>query len=135
MAMGLYKPGQGYWTRLMSGIGFGMIVLMGGIWLSRQVTNVRLFGLEPVWSQAIAFSIVIAAFGIVGFYFIGRKPAFVDFLIATEGEMKKVNWSSKKEIMGSTWVVIGFTVFVALFCFAFDRVYQFIFIKAGVLDF
>ncbi|HRP62849.1 MAG TPA: preprotein translocase subunit SecE [Phycisphaerales bacterium] len=135
MAMGLYKPGQGYWTRLMSGIGFGMIVLMGGIWLSRQVTNVRLFGLEPVWSQAIAFSVVVAAFGIVGFYLIGRKPNFVDFLIATEGEMKKVNWSSKKEIMGSTWVVIAFTVFVALFCFAFDRVYQFIFIKAGVLEF
>lgn len=135
MAMGLYKPGQGYWTRLMSGIGFGMIVLMGGIWLSRQVTNVRLFGLEPVWSQALAFSVVVAAFGIIGFYLIGRKPNFVDFLIATEGEMKKVNWSSKKEIMGSTWVVIAFTVFVALFCFAFDRVYQFIFIKAGVLEF
>ena len=30
-------------------------------------------------------------------------------LIATDGEMKKVNWSTRKEIVGSTWVVVAAT--------------------------
>ena len=30
-------------------------------------------------------------------------------MIATEGEMKKVNWSTRREILGSTWIVIGLT--------------------------
>ena len=35
-------------------------------------------------------------------------------MIATEGEMKKVNWSTRREIIGMTWVVIGLTVFIAV---------------------
>jgi preprotein translocase SecE subunit len=40
-----------------------------------------------------------------------NKPSMADFLIATESEMKKVSWSSRAELMGSTMVVIG-TIFV-----------------------
>ena len=49
----------------------------------------------------------------LGYYLIGRKPKVVDFLIATEGEMRKVNWSSRREIRGSTIVVIGLTCVIA----------------------
>jgi preprotein translocase subunit SecE len=134
MPIGIYKPGQGYWTRLMSAIALGMLVLMGGVWLGQQVANVRLFGLEPVYTQGVAFVIIAALFGLVGYNLIGRKPKSVEFLIAVEGEMKKVNWSSRREIMGSTYIVISFTVFVAILAFIWDSIFQWIFMQAGVLE-
>lgn len=135
MAIGIYKQGQGYWTRLMSAIGVGMLIFMGGVWLSSELANIRLFGMEPVFTQGFAFLLVAAVFGWLAFTYLGRNPRSVDFLIATEGEMKKVNWSSKREIMGSTWVVIGFTVLVAILCFVLDLVFQRLFIEVGVLEF
>ncbi len=132
--IGIYKKGQGYWTRLMSAIGIGILVFMGGRWLQGQLNTVRLFGLEPAYTQGFAFALIVLIFGWLGYHFIGRNPRSVDFLIATEGEMKKVNWSSKKEIMGSTWVVIGFTVLIALCCFLLDMGFSLLFRTAGVLE-
>src|SRR3712207_7866772 len=42
-----------------------------------------------------------------------NKPANVDFLIATDSEMKKVNWTSRRELIGSTKVVIVFMFLIA----------------------
>ena len=58
----------------------------------------------------------------------------VDFLIATEGEMKKVNWSTRREILGSTWVVIGLTFVVALIIGVLDLTYSSFFSWVNVLD-
>jgi preprotein translocase SecE subunit len=54
-------------------------------------------------------------------------------MIATEGEMKKVNWSTRREVTGSTTVVIALTVFIALLCFLFDTVFNVVFKWLGVL--
>ncbi len=134
MALSIYKKGQGYWTRLMSAIAFGMIVLMGVRWLWDLLITVRIGAIQTIYLQAAASIVVIAVGGWIGYYIIGLKPRVVDFMIATEGEMKKVNWSSRREILGSTWVVIALTAFIALFCFAFDRVFQQIFTWIGVLE-
>jgi preprotein translocase subunit SecE len=131
---GIYKPGQGYYTRVFSAIGMAAIVAMGGMWLAHSVSNVKFFGKPPVYTQAAVFTAVLFVFGLIGYNLIGRKPRVVEFMIATESEMKKVNWSSKKEIVGSTWVVIGMTVFLAAFCFGFDRFYQLIFQMLRVLE-
>ena len=56
-----------------------------------------------------------------------------DFMIATEGEMKKVNWSTRREIIGSTKVVILFTVLLALLLFVVDLSFQALFSWIGVL--
>jgi preprotein translocase SecE subunit len=120
MALQIYKKGQGYWTRMMTAIAVGLLVVMGGVWLSDSLGGVRIGNLEPVYVQAGAFVLVVAVFGLLGFYLIGCKPKFVDFLIATEGEMKKVNWSTRREIMGSTWVVIGLTITVAVIISVLD---------------
>jgi preprotein translocase SecE subunit len=54
-------------------------------------------------------------------------------MIATEGEMKKVNWSSRKEIVGSTKVVIMFTVLLTAVLFAVDIIFMSFFGWIGVL--
>jgi preprotein translocase subunit SecE len=134
MTTAIYKPGQGYWTRLMSAIALSLLVLMGVIWLWKLLATVRIGTWEPVYIQAAVATVLMAVFGFVGYYLIGRKPRVVDFMIATETEMKKVNWSSRREIMGSTWVVIGLTIFLALVCFSFDAIFQWLFQALNVLE-
>lgn len=130
----IYKPGQGYWTRLMSVIGFGLLVLMGVAWLWKLLATVKVGKLEPVYLQAGVAIVITAVAAFIGFWLFGRNQRTVEFMIATEGEMKKVNWSSRREIMGSTGVVIGLTVFIAALTFGFDFVYQSIFSAVGVLE-
>ncbi len=134
MAAGLYKKGQGYWTRLMSGIGLGLIVLLGVAWLWDLLKTVHIPGIQPVYLAAGGAVVTLGVFGWLGYYLIGRKPKVVDFMVATEGEMKKVHWSTRREILGSTWVVIAMTFMIACYCFAFDRVFQFFFQWIDVLE-
>ena len=49
-----------------------------------------------------------------------NRPRSADFMIATEGEMKKVSWSSKREIVGGTKVVITTTFILALLLYVVD---------------
>lgn len=62
-----------------------------------------------------------------------NKPRVVDFMIATENEMAKVNWPSRREIIGATWVVICGVVLIAIVMFSIDLIFAWIFTKAGVL--
>jgi preprotein translocase SecE subunit len=134
MAVTIYKKGQGYWTRIMSAIAYALIVGFGAVWLWELLSTVRMGELQPVYVQGAAAVVVIAVFGVIGYWLIGRKPAVVDFMIATEGEMKKVNWSSWREIRGSTAVVIALTIFIALLCSGYDFIFATFFRFIGVLD-
>lgn len=134
MVGAIYKPGQGYWTRLMSIIGLALLVLMGVVWLGKNLATTRLFNMEPIYGQAGAAVLIIGVFTWLGYWLFGCNERVVEFMIATESEMKKVNWSTKREILGSTWVVIGFTFFLALLCFLFDFIFQVIFQAMKVLE-
>lgn len=133
MTGGIYKKGQGYWTRTMSAVALGTLVLMGVAWLWDVLAVASIGELEPVYVQGGASIVAVIVIGLVGWWLIGRNPRSVDFMIATEGELKKVNWSSRREVLGSTWVVIGLTIFVAIFCLLFDLGFQRVFTAIGVL--
>jgi preprotein translocase SecE subunit len=62
-----------------------------------------------------------------------NKPSNADFLIATDGEMKKVNWTSRKELIGSTKVVILFMFLIAALLFLIDIVFGYFFYLIHVL--
>lgn len=130
----MYKPGQGYWTRMMTAIGAGMLVLMGGVWLANHLQSVRIGSIEPLYTSTAAALVVclIGAFFI--YHFVARHERSGDFLIATEGEMKKVNWSSRREVLGSTWVVIGVCLFVTAFVYLCDIVFLKFFQLIRVLE-
>ena len=134
MSVGIYKQGQGYWVRLMSSIGLGLLIMMGVVWLWDQLAGVRIAELESVYVQGGVSIIVVAICGIIGYQLIGRKPKLVDFMIATEGEMRKVNWSTKREIFGSTILVILLTLFIAIFCQIADLLFSAFFQWADVLQ-
>ena len=60
-------------------------------------------------------------------YWLLNKPAVADFMIAAEGELKKVNWSSRKEVAVSTLIVIVVVFVMAALLGATDMVFQLVF--------
>ena len=128
----IYKSGQGYWTRMVSAAGFGLLLAQGTFWIWTK------FGAGTVGTAryiAAALALVfLAGLGSTIFWVLGRNSRTVDFLIATEGEMKKVNWSSRREVMSSTGVVIFTMLTIAIFCFVCDRAFAWSFLQIGVLD-
>jgi preprotein translocase subunit SecE len=58
-----------------------------------------------------------------------NKPSFADFLVATESEMKKVSWSNRAELMGSTTVVIATVFLLAAVIWVVDTLFIFLLTK------
>lgn len=221
--LSMYKPGQGYWTRLMTAIGAGTLAAAGAMWAWGQLSTidpprnnwvltleesgdaegfnpgaqVELFsgGVDPAVMAFVvgpgdasgtvmisqlqptivgegsaattppvsvamdgietlsragegvgngvevsstlgipAFNVIYLQGGVAGalmlilggltYWFCYSSKKFGDFLIATEGEMKKVNWSTRKEVTGSTIVVIFVAFLITAVIFASDFLLQ-----------
>jgi len=107
MAFNIYKPGLGKYTRLYSAVALAVLAGLGCRRLYMMLANVR-WGLSEQTGFLISRLVPAALFAILGFlvYWLLNKPVVADFLIASEGEMKKVSWSSRKEIAVSTFIVI-----------------------------
>ncbi|MHC4518661.1 MAG: preprotein translocase subunit SecE [Planctomycetota bacterium] len=118
----IYKPGQGKYTRLCSGLTMGTIIAFG-CWrlyekLGATDWNLWIVSLVPVG--------VFAVLGVV-IYWLLNKPSLADFLIAAEGELKKVNWSSRREVFVSTVVVIIVVVAMAVLLGTTDLIFTMVF--------
>ena len=50
-------------------------------------------------------------------------PVFADFLIATEGELNKVSWTTRRRLLQDTVVVLITLVLMAFYLFAMDQVW------------
>ncbi|WP_432798979.1 preprotein translocase subunit SecE [Poriferisphaera sp. WC338] len=105
----IYKPGEGYWTRTLTWIGAGTLVLSGILYLWGQLENIATNTVYWQGGMALATVIIFGSF----LFWIMNKPNVAEFMIATEAEMKKVNWPSRHEIVGSTVVVIAGTLLMA----------------------
>ncbi|MDA7668692.1 preprotein translocase subunit SecE [bacterium] len=134
MSTAIYKKGQGYWTRQMSTIAGSVMILLGAMWISDFFKNTDWFDLDPVYYRAASGVLWVGIFGSLLYYFIWLKPRSVDFLVATESEMKKVNWSSRREVVGSTIVVIALSAGIAGFCKVWDLIFVTFFSAIKVLD-
>ncbi|MBM4112475.1 MAG: preprotein translocase subunit SecE [Phycisphaerae bacterium] len=134
MSMSIYKSGQGYWTRIMSVVGFGLLVVLGAVWLFDQIDS---RGVGGVTTRYVAFGVSLAA-ALVGavliYYYCGVNQRTVDFFVATEGEMKKVNWSTRREIVGSTALVIIISATLAIVCWMLDTLWAIAMRSIGVLE-
>ncbi len=130
----MYKPGQGYYTRMGTAVGAGLLTLSGGNFLYNQIV----FADDAAWTLWVKIGIpfvVVATIGFVIWWIVGVNRGSCDFFIATESEMKKVSWSTRNELIGSTKVVIVFTILLALLLFVADfifiRVFTFLKVIGG----
>jgi len=124
-----YKKNQGLKARRYTLLGFLLIGLSGvyslihngmvsGDWVLRIPFTDKSFTLltdlgftAPILLAAATFWISWRAI---------NMPDFADFLIATEAEMNKVSWSSRKRLIQDTLVVLIFVVLVTLFLMVVD---------------
>lgn len=130
----IYKKGQGYWTRMGTLIGAGIVILMLSYTLYEQVPA-AFFSHDPVTGRKVGISVsggfLVIAAGVA--LWLMNKPGNVDFLIATDSEMKKVNWTSRKELVGSSKVVILFMFMIASYLFINDIVWGYLMYWINVL--
>jgi preprotein translocase subunit SecE len=119
MNFSIYKKGQGKYTRMGTAAGGALIAALGCLQLYRTLdaADVGLW-VETMVPVAIFLAICVMVFWLV------NKPNVADFMIASEGEMKKVNWSSRQEIVVSTVVVISVVVIFAVLLGAADFIFQ-----------
>ncbi len=233
MSVGVYKPGQGYWVRVLTACFAGALVLSGAAWAWNQaatyepptptyrlslaavqgdlspgvqvdlyqpgiteaegdqligtatvesfntgdartgsavIANVRMQGedivqstrkivVEDIVGQGTPFTAEVLPSGVLGiaafdriyvqgavagtillvgavlvYLFVAMKRQTVNFLIATDGEMKKVNWSTRKEVQGSTVVVVIASFLLAMLIFVIDYGFGVFFKLIGVLE-
>jgi len=131
----IYKPGQGYYTRVGTAVGIGVLVFAGARFLFTEVGGLMAQGskyLLPVqYGVATGFMLIMGA---VIYWLVGRSRKANDFFIATEGEMKKVSWSSRKEVVRSTKVVIVTVIIMGVFLFLADIMFMLFFSSIKVLE-
>ncbi|MAY75243.1 MAG: preprotein translocase subunit SecE [Phycisphaerae bacterium] len=88
----------------------------------------------PVYLQAAVAGAIILIGAVALYWFVGANPKSCEFLIATDGEMRKVNWSTPREIRGSTIVVIVAAFLIAAILWIIDLGFQQTFDAIGVLE-
>jgi len=109
MFFGIYKRGQGKYTRLYSA--FGAAIIAGlGCWQLYKTLQATDLGL---WVETMVPAGLFVACSLLIFWLV-NKATIADFMIAAEGEMKKVSWSSKQEIAVSTFIVIVVVLIMAM---------------------
>ena len=126
MGFQLYKSGQGRYLRGGTGVAAALVdlVFCYYLWtlLSRYLAQ---NAYKPYLEYGIPAA-VFAALGVAVFFYV-NKPNVVDFLVATETEMKKVSWSNRAELVGSTAVVIVTIFALALFIYFADTIFIYVF--------
>ena len=128
----IYKSGQGYWTRMGTVAGAGLIAIFTAMFIYQDLRpRIPLFRDHPPVAMGFALGFLALA-ALVTFWFVNR-PRTADFLIATDSEMKKVNWTSRKELLGSTRIVILFMFLIAGLLFGVDVMFGYVFYWMGIL--
>lgn len=131
----VYKKGQGYYTRLGTALGAALIIVTTLIFAYNQL---RVWPLLQTGSNvntaAVAGILAVIALVMSALaWWLMNRPANAEFLIATDSEMKKVNWTSWKDLVGSTRVVIFFMFATAIFLFVIDILFGYLFHLMSVL--
>lgn len=129
----IYKSGQGYHTRVGTALTAGALVGWFAFFLYEKLTTV---GSNPtttrLWQVGVSVGVIVV-FGLLGYYLLALNRRVCDFLIATQGEMKKVSWTTRKDIIGSTKVVVFVMLALGLLLFIVDMFFILFFNSIGVL--
>ncbi|MDX2146033.1 MAG: preprotein translocase subunit SecE [Planctomycetota bacterium] len=89
---------------------------------------------EPLVLQGAVASVVAIIGVTITYWLVGRRRTSVNFFVDTDGEMRKVNWSTRREVIGATIVVIVATFLIAGFLGVIDGGLSQFFKIVGVLQ-
>lgn len=148
----IYKKGQGLYSRVTVGVALGVLALFAAISLYNGLIDlpniggnakVPLVDIDLSWGLVSAFALFVVLGFFIGIFVAGLETGIksfdsggrktVEFLINTQGELQKVAWPTKYELVGSTVVVIVSVIVIGLFTFGVDRAVTLIMRYIGVL--
>jgi preprotein translocase SecE subunit len=109
MVFDIYKRGQGKYTRLCSAFALALVAGLGCLQLYKKLQAADL----GLWVETMVPVGLFVVLALLSFWLVNKR-SFADFLIAAEGEMKKVSWSSRQEIAVSTFIVIVVVIIMAV---------------------
>ena len=98
----------------------------------RSATSTPIFPVQYLQTGIAAGIMLIGAIFLYWYVGLAKRP--VEFLIASDGETKKINWTSYREVKGSTMVVIVATFLIAGLLFGVDMLFSAFFKAIGVLE-
>jgi preprotein translocase SecE subunit len=117
--MSVYKRGQGKYTRMITVLSGALIVAIGCLQLYRTLDAADI----GLWVSTMVPVGLFIGLSVLIMWLMNR-PSIADFMIAAEGEMKKVNWSTRQEVTVSTIVVISVVILLATLLGIADFVLQ-----------
>ena len=128
MALELYKRGQGSAARIVTAVGLIALAAFGANALREFILGYTAG--ETAWAVGpvqlrpdlvAAVVVFLGAAGAIGWVVSGCRRV-VDFLILTEGELRKVSWPSRRDLWHQTVVVIVVSVFFGIFILICDLI-------------
>lgn len=121
MQLYIYKRGHGYHTRLWSAIA---CLLMAAIGCYKLSIKLSLTG-----NLLVQFIVPAVVWALLGWlvYWISNRPSVADFLIGAEGELKKVSWSTKQQVVSSTMIVIFVVILMSVMLGFVDVLFRSVF--------
>ncbi len=152
MGFVVHKRGQGMYARVSAMLVLGFAVFYGCMELYQSdlmetlPVLVSLRYLTVTWGMAVVgtiFAVLVALVIALTIGFVTQRRRlkglenkslrFVDFLIDVEGELRKVAWPSRKQLVSATSVVLITTVLFAIFIFSVDQILHRFMRLAGIL--
>lgn len=134
MAIEFYKPESAKTSRGVTAFILGALLLYGSLSLYDYLADgwwMDPFGGEGGWGEvlgeefplsprALLTMVLMAASGF-GIFKLCNYAKYVDFLVETEAELKKVTWPSKPEVYSSSVIVIVTTIILGIYVFVVDQ--------------
>ena len=149
---GVYRKGQGVYSRIVVGIALGILALFASISLYNALIDspnigdnakIPLVDIGLTWGLISAFALFAFLGFLICIFVIGLETGIrpldsggkktVEFLIDTQGELQKVSWPTRYEIVGSTTVVIVSVIVIGIFILGIDWFVSVIMGYIGVL--
>lgn len=141
-AFAYVKPGQARGVRLTAAVSIGAMGLFAAytlyLWPSasspwwadlwRTEFIGKVVSVKPVLFPAAALFTAV----VLVTYLLLNKEKWAEFLIETEGEMKKVSWPHRKDYVGSAMVVVFVVVVISSFLFFVDRGLSWLSARIGI---
>jgi len=99
--------------------------------LASGITDYKRVSLLP--HVRFTLPILLAAFSLWFAYRLVSFPPFADFLIATEAELNKVSWVTRKRLVQDTMVVLVTMLLLTVFLFVVDAIWYTVLSYVGVI--
>ena len=139
--MAIYKRDQGTYVRGALAVSLGILLIFAvyqlhdwlnfteasGSWLAfmtRPLGQLPGTGMELTARLIVSVSVFLA--GAYGIWALHNWAYFADYMIETEGELRRVNWPTRKEVSNSSMVVVITVVILGIYMLCVDTVLTYV---------